>query len=422
MLGVQEKMSKLCTERLPDNLKTGLYANNCVCLSVFQSAKVFKRYSSVIPSSHILDEVQEVQPGTDRTDADSDRLNGIQTSSGEETQRSTLVFGRPSTTMAQKVQLRTQRTRQVSRPISMPLERLPTPAQISERNNRNTAATVDGGSAERDAAVTTETIQEAPELEKARQGGSSRVSTYYITPFMDTQTLQRRTWDRKYKHYDVTPRTAMIVANLPQAGSGAQSVKAPVPVNAVPPAVTTASVAPTTSSVSTIFPSNPYTVSLKSVWTKREVDTNDSDSSSTSPKLPLTLRAPRTLQPPPGTFYTPPVSVNSRARTLPSWTTTVTTITTTTTTATSSLPPSPSQAVPPSPGHSSPLPQTRLQTQDSIDSAIDPEVSTSTTLSPPQSPPPSSPDDLGPGETKPVYQRLRPRRLQELEHREAHFV
>uniref|UniRef100_A0A672YZA0 Rho GTPase-activating protein 29 n=1 Tax=Sphaeramia orbicularis TaxID=375764 RepID=A0A672YZA0_9TELE len=293
-----------------------------------------------------------------KTDADSDRLNGIQTSSGEETQRSTLVFGRPSTTMGQKVQLRTQRTRQVSRPISMPLERLPTPAQISERNNRNTAANVDTGPAERDTVA--ETIQEMPELEKARQGGSSRVSTYYITPFIDTQTLQRRAWDRKYKHYDVTPRTAMIVANLPQAGSGAQPVKASVPAT-VPP-VTTASVAPTTSSVSTIFPSNPYTVSLKSVWTKRELDTGNCEPSS-SPTLPLTLRAPRTLQPPPGTFYKPPVSVNSRARTLPSWTTTVTT-----------------------------------------------------------SPPPSSPDDLSPGETKPVYQRLRPRRLQELEHREAHFV
>uniref|UniRef100_A0A672YZ93 Rho GTPase-activating protein 29 n=1 Tax=Sphaeramia orbicularis TaxID=375764 RepID=A0A672YZ93_9TELE len=353
-------------------------------MDIKESAKIFKRYSSVIPSSHILDEVQEVQPGTDKTDktdADSDRLNGIQTSSGEETQRSTLVFGRPSTTMGQKVQLRTQRTRQVSRPISMPLERLPTPAQISERNNRNTAANVDTGPAERDTVA--ETIQEMPELEKARQGGSSRVSTYYITPFIDTQTLQRRAWDRKYKHYDVTPRTAMIVANLPQAGSGAQPVKA------------------------------------SSVWTKRELDTGNCEPSS-SPTLPLTLRAPRTLQPPPGTFYKPPVSVNSRARTLPSWTTTVTTVTTTTT-ATSFTPNSPNQAVTPSPGHMSP-PQTRLQTQDSTDSAIDPGVSNSATLSPPQSPPPSSPDDLSPGETKPVYQRLRPRRLQELEHREAHFV
>ncbi|XP_036940075.1 rho GTPase-activating protein 29-like isoform X1 [Acanthopagrus latus] len=403
-------------------------------MDIKEGAKVYKRYSSVIPSSHILDEVQEVQPGTDRTDRAEvsalDRLNGIQTSSGGEVQRSTLVFGRPSTTVipstttttavAPKVQLRTQRMRHVSRPISMPLERLPTPAQISERNNRNTAAFANTSS-EQD--PVSETIQEVPETDKARQSGSSRVSTYYITPFIDTQTMHRRTWDRKYKHYDVTPRTAMIVANLPSPSSGVQPVKATVPVT-VSPAVTTASAAPTTSSVSTIFSNNPYTVSVKPVWTsKRENDTDNSVSEfRSSPNLPLTLRAPRTLQPPPGTFYKPPTSINSRARTLPNWTTTITTFTTTTTTTSSSLSSTkPAEVATPSPGLASP-PQTRLQTQDSTDSAIDPGVSTSATLSPPQSPPPSSPEDLSPSETKPVYQRLRPRRLQELEHREAHFV
>ncbi|XP_041805339.1 rho GTPase-activating protein 29-like isoform X2 [Chelmon rostratus] len=390
-----------------------------------ESAKVYKRFSSVIPSPHILDEVQEVQPGTDRTEASAlDRLNGIQTSSGAEVQRSALVFGRPSTTItstttvAPKVQLRTQRTRHVSRPISMPLERLPAPAHVSERNNRN-AANVDTSSAEPD--PVSETIQEMPETEKARQSGSSRVSTYYITPFIDTQTMQRRTWDRKYKHYDVTPRTAMIVANLPSAGCGVQPVKATMPIT-VSPAVTTASAVPATSSVSTIFSNNPHTVPVKSVWSsKRENGTDNSVSEfRSSPNLPLMLRAPRTLQPPPGTFYKPPASINSRARTLPNWTTTVTTITTTTTTS-SLASTKPTEVVTPSPALTSP-PQTRLQTQDSTDSAIDPGVSTSAPLSPPQSPPPSSPEDLSPSETKPVYQRLRPRRLQELEHREAHFV
>ncbi|XP_062284934.1 rho GTPase-activating protein 29 [Scomber scombrus] len=394
-------------------------------MDIKESAKVFKRYSSVIPSSHILNEVQEVQPGIDRTDASaSDRLNGIQTSSQEEVQRSTLVFGRPSTTVPSttttvpsKVQLRNQRTRHVSRPISMPLERLPAPAQLSERNNRNAAANTDASSAERD--PVTETILEMPEPEKVRQSGSSRVSTYYITPFIDTQAMQRRTWDRKYKHYDVTPRTAKIVANLPPASSGVPSIKASIP------AATTSSLVHTTSSVSTIFPSNPCTVSVKPVWMyKRENDTDTSVSESrSSSNLPLTLRAPRTLQPPPGTFYKPPVSMNSRARTLPNWTTTVTTLTTTTTTTSSLNPTSPTRVITPPPALTSP-PQTLLQTQDSTDSAIDPgtSTSTSTSLSPPQSPPPSSPDDLSPSESKPVYQRLRPRRMQELEHREAHFV
>ncbi|XP_020485429.2 rho GTPase-activating protein 29-like isoform X1 [Labrus bergylta] len=396
-----------------------------------ENAKVYKRFSSVIPSSHILNEVQEVQPGADRMDGGTlDGLNGIQTSSAAEVQRSTLVFGRPSTTdppttttttVAPKVQLRTQRSRHVSRPISMPLERLPTPAQICERNNCNTAANAETSSAEQN--TVSETIQEIPELEKARQSGSSRVSTYYITPFIDTQTMQRRTWDRKYKHYDVTPRTAMIVANLPPASSGAQPVKATMPVS-VSSAVTTVSVVPTTSSVSTIFSNSPYTVTVKPVWTsKRENETDKSASgSSSSPHLPLTLRAPRTLQPPPGTFYKPPVSLNSRARTLPNWTTTITTITTTTSNASSLTPTNPAEGVTTPPTVTSSPHAPRLQRQDSTDSTTELKVSTSDTLSPPQSPPPSSPDDLSPGDNKPVYQRLRPRRLQELEHREAHFV
>ncbi|XP_047444537.1 rho GTPase-activating protein 29-like isoform X2 [Mugil cephalus] len=418
-------------------------------MDIKESAKVYKRYSSVIPSSHILDEMHEVQPGRNRTEVSAlDRLNGVQAPSEGEVQRSTLVFGRPSTTAAPaaapaaapnpapttgppKVQLRAQRTRHVSRPISMPLERLPNPAQILERNNRNTSDSTDGSSAGRD--PVTETIQEMPEPEKSR---SSRVSTYYITPFIDTQTMQRRTWDRKYKHYDVTPRTAMIMANLPSASSGVTPVKATMPV-AVGPTVSASAVS-AASTVSTVFSNNPYTMSVKPAWTsKRDNDSeNSATESNTSPKLPLTLRAPRTLQPPPGTFYKPPASVASRARTLPNWTTTVTTVTTTTSSS-SSLTPTPTTTTtssssslsltspPQAASSSSPLTSpnpAKLQAQDSIDSAIDPGVSTSSTLSPPQSPPPSSPDDLSPGETKPVYQRLRPRRLQELEHREAHFV
>lgn len=390
-----------------------------------QSSKAYKRYSSVTLSSCILNEVEEVQPGRDTSKVSAlDKLNGIQASSGGEVQRSTLVFGRPSTAftsttnVATKVQLRHPRTRHVSRPISMPLERLPTPAHISERNNQNAAASVDTSSAAELDRVT-ETIQEMPEPERVRQSGSSRVSTYYITPFIDTQTMQRKTWDRKYKHYDVTPRTAMIVANLPSSSSGVIPVKATVPVTVNSSVTTTSTV--TTSTMSTIFSNSPYTVPVKAIWaSKRENKSERSESESrSSSNLPLTLRAPRTLQPPPGTFYKPPGSFNSSARTLLNGTVAVNNSTTTTT---SSLTPTSSvQVASPPPIPTSP-PQTRLQSQDSTDSAIDPGVSTSSTLSPPQSPLPSSPDDLSPAETKPVYQRQRPWRLQELEHREAHFV
>uniref|UniRef100_A0AAZ3RUZ1 Rho GTPase-activating protein 29 n=1 Tax=Oncorhynchus tshawytscha TaxID=74940 RepID=A0AAZ3RUZ1_ONCTS len=176
-------------------------------------------------------------------------------------QRSTLVFGRPSLNLsssatAQKVQLRPQRARILSRPISMPLERLPlpTPSQVLDRNSRNNnaAITLD---------PTANTIVESAEPEKPRIGGGSRVSTYYI----DTQqAVQRRPWDRKYKHYDVTPRTAMIMANLPPAGTspGPKPGKQPTMPTQLSVSGTTSSALPSSSGFSTIFPSNPYTVLL----------------------------------------------------------------------------------------------------------------------------------------------------------------
>lgn len=389
---------------------------NHLLILFLQSAKVYKRYSSVIPSSHILGEVQEVKPGTDKTDVSSQH-NGVQTANVGDDQRTHLIHpnvtsNSTSTTTSNappKVHLRPKGPRQVYRPISMPLERLPTPAQINERNFRNGAAS-DTSTSERDSAA--ETIQEIPEMEKTRAGGSSRVSAYYITPFIDTQTMQRRTWDKKYKHYDVTPRTAMIVAN-----SAVQPIKATMPVP-LHPTLTADSVASTTTSLTTALSTSPQMAPMKLVWTsKRETNTDGSAcEASSSEYLPLTLRAPRTLHPPPGTFYRPPASLN-KTRTLTNWTTTVTTTTATTTTTSAALPITSSQVVNSSPTLTSP-PQTQLQTQDSTDSGF----LTSATLSPSQSPSSSSPNDLNPCETKPLYQRLRPRRMQELEHREAHFV
>lgn len=369
-----------------------------------QTAKVYKRYSSVIPSSHILDEVQEVQPGKDGIDGTSvtDGVNG-----GVEVRKSYLPLGQASggssNHAAPKVQLRTQRGRHTSRPISMPLERLPAPPQVSERANRLAAA----ASPELDSV--SEARQEVAETESGRPSISSRVSTYYITPFMDTQTLHRKTWDKKYRHYDVTPRTAMIMANLPPATSGVLPVMTSSPTLSPAPAHT----APTVrSSVSTMFSSNLCTTT-RAIQCPRAEDASDVISVSdtrTSTDLPLTLRQPRTLHPPPETFYKPPAPATSRARTLPSWTTTVTTVTTVTTTGAAAA--------------SSPPAGRLLPAQDSADSAIDPGASASpSSLSPPLTPSLSSPEDLCPGgEVKPVYQRLRPRRLQELEQREAHFV
>uniref|UniRef100_A0A671S2J9 Rho GTPase-activating protein 29 n=1 Tax=Sinocyclocheilus anshuiensis TaxID=1608454 RepID=A0A671S2J9_9TELE len=224
------------------------------------------------------------------------------------------------------VQLRPQRTKPVSRPISMPVERL-----LNERNSRNTEEREHSQAA----------IQETTEPDKP---STPRFTNYYRNPFIDTQTL-RRTWDRQYKHYDVTPKTAMIVANLPSSG-----VPKPSEINVVP-----------------------------------QSSASRKDFTSQSAGTPISFRAPRTLKPPPGTFYRPPsVSQIRPFDSLPTFTTVMSAV---------------SGA------------EEGLSENDSISPV---------TLSPPQSPS-SSAEELSPTDAKPLYQR-RSRRMQELEHREAHFV
>ncbi|XP_031665749.1 LOW QUALITY PROTEIN: rho GTPase-activating protein 29-like [Oncorhynchus kisutch] len=541
----------------PQEKEQRLSRHSTSLLDMKESAKVDKRHSSVIQSSQTLDDVREVK--TDRrelTASSSSSAAGSSSSAAGSSssaagsasvQRSTLVFGRPSLNLsssatAPKVQLRPQRARILSRPISMPLERLPlpTPSQVLDRNSRNN--TLD---------PTANTIVESAEPEKPRIGGGSRVSTYYI----DTQqAVQRRPWDRKYKHYDVTPRTAMIMANLPPAGTGPgpKPGKQPTMPTQLSVSGPTSSALPSSSSFSTIFPSNPYTVLLKAgqASTRDREETKDRPNSAaggggetrTSTNSPIKFRQPRILQPPPGTFYKPsgysgargwpslstsgttsltkmsPTSptvkatsqtsptVKASSQTSPTVKTfsptsptvktfsptsptvkafsptsptvktfsptsptvktfsptsptvktfsptsptvktfsptspTVKTFSPTSPTVTAPLPLSSSQSssmtfssspmvtttTTPSPTATYILQTSHLPThtlQDSVDSSVsvDPEVTTSADLSPRQSPPPSSP------EVVPLQQRLRPRprpgaRLQELEHREAHFV
>uniref|UniRef100_A0A8C1NR21 Rho GTPase-activating protein 29 n=1 Tax=Cyprinus carpio TaxID=7962 RepID=A0A8C1NR21_CYPCA len=161
-------------------------------------------------------------------------------------QKSTSVFSQPSAS-SRGVQLRPQRSKPVSRPISMPVERL-----LNERNSRNTE----------DREPSPAAIEETTEPEKP---STPRLTSYYRNPFNDTQTL-RRTWDRQYRHYDVTPRTAMIVANLPPSG-----VPKPSEINVVP-----------------------------------QSSANRKDGTSQSVGSPISFRVPRTLKPPPGMFYRPP--------------------------------------------------------------------------------------------------------------------
>uniref|UniRef100_A0A8C9VY80 Rho GTPase-activating protein 29 n=1 Tax=Scleropages formosus TaxID=113540 RepID=A0A8C9VY80_SCLFO len=283
-----------------------------------ESTKVYKRHTSVIPSNHLLDEVEGVQSSSEwkgitpasffvliATGSGPEGLNGLPAGS-KDAERLSPAPGTPhhGTT---KVQLRPLRTKMVSRPTSVPVERLLNAAKVSEANSRNSLES------ER-----SPPIQEVDESDKP----STRLGNYSRNNYSNTQTL-RRTWDKQYKHYSVTPRTAMIVANIApdhEAGDGGKLSSSMSP---------------------------QYTQGGMGSLKKDDVLSEHSPTTATS-------RAPRTLQPPPGTFYKP--SPSNRTR---------------------------------------PLTDTEVKTN------LEP-----TTQS----------------EAKPLYQRLRSRRLQELEHREAHFV
>uniref|UniRef100_A0A6Q2XXM1 Rho GTPase-activating protein 29 n=1 Tax=Esox lucius TaxID=8010 RepID=A0A6Q2XXM1_ESOLU len=276
-------------------------------VDIKESSKVYKRHSSVIPSTCLMDEVRE---GTS-TPEGSDFRRGF-------TDSSSLLPHHTAT----RVHLRHPRSKFVSRPISMPVERLPKAAfGVDERNARNTDVTRD------------QSIEEVLDDDKPK----SRAGNHYRSTFIDTGTL-RRTWDRQYKHYD---RSAKIMTNLPTIDKEAE-------------------------------------------------DSTDNFSKSHS-SVPTAFRPPRTLQPPPGTFYKPPSGSKLKG-----------------------------------------LGDAGLKScavaansvsvdEDTVEEDVEvPQQAAGNSLSLPQSPS-SSPEDLS-QEAKPVYQRLRPRRLQEFEHREAHFV
>uniref|UniRef100_A0A8D0CVI0 Rho GTPase-activating protein 29 n=1 Tax=Sander lucioperca TaxID=283035 RepID=A0A8D0CVI0_SANLU len=227
-----------------------------------------------------------------------------------------------------RVQLRHPRNKLSSRPASMPAERILNRGRVDENNTRNSTDQDDkkGGGCD-------QSIEEVDETENTKL----RAGTHYRSTFIDTQTL-RRTWDKQYKH-EVASRTVRIVASLPTESTAvdASNLSASVPVSS-----SSFSLETTGSTISTIFPNRPYTVAVRPNRTLRREDNVTQYSPVTT-----AFRAPRTLQPPPGTFYKPPSGSKVKD---------------------------------------------------------------------------SSPEVLGPSLAKPVYQRLRPRRLQEVEHREAHFV
>ncbi|KAM7370113.1 hypothetical protein PAMP_011393 [Pampus punctatissimus] len=356
-----------------------------------QSSKVYKRHSSIIPSSHLLAEVQETIPSLDRSDfepaddVDSEAFNGVSSSSVPEVLKpGERGLCRSQHITVTRVQLRHPRNKLSSRPFSMPAERIVNRGQVDENNSQNSTDEDD-----KKGSSCNQSIEEVDESEKTKL----RVGAHYRSTFIDTQTL-RRTWDKQYKH-DVTSRSVRIVSSLSTDSSAvdASNLSASLPVSS------TFSLETSGSTISTLYPHRPYTVAVRPSRTLRRED-------NVTKYNPVTtaFRAPRTLQPPPGTFYKPPPGNKTKALQNCSL-------------ANSAEEEDEEEEEEEEEEEDEEL---GIEIELSVDEPLEEDIEAEQ-VAMSQSPSPS-PEELGPNQAKPVYQRLRPRRLQEVEHREAHFV
>ncbi|XP_052658131.1 rho GTPase-activating protein 29 isoform X1 [Harpia harpyja] len=302
------------------------------------------------------------KPG-DAVSPASERDNDSFVSLGEDSCKINLFPAKPNRQIT-KVPLRVPRTKPASRPVSLPVDRILPPCVLNERNSRNAGA------------VSPEKLGRSPTIEEVSEVKAlPAVNTCSRFPCYDTQML-RKTWDKQYKQYDITARTAMIVTNVPQENRALESGTA---------GALSSSCSIGNNSANAILPSKPYSVSVRSGRTATEGNGPDAN--------PLAaFRAPRTLQPPPGTFYKPP-SNKSKQNEEGSF-------------AKACAPTSASSVL-----HQDNT--VKLARSSALPSG-DPEQNTNEQK--------TSSEDIHPTDLKPTYQRLRPKRIQELEHREAHFV
>ncbi|XP_064003385.1 rho GTPase-activating protein 29 isoform X3 [Pogoniulus pusillus] len=293
-----------------------------------------------------------VRPASERDDAS--------VSLGEDSCKIYLFPAKPNH-QVNKVLLRVPRTKPTPRPLSLPADPMIPPCVLNERNSRNAAA------------VSPEHLDRSPTIEEASEVKAlPAASTCHRLPCYDTQPL-RKAWDKQSK---MTARTVMIMTNVPQESQALETTAA---------AVLASSSSTGNSSANVTLPSKPYSLSVRSGETATEGNGTDANP-------PAAFRAPRTLQPPPGTFYKPPSNKTKQneecsfAKTCAP-------------TSTSSVP------------HQD---NTVKLAKSSTLPSDDPEQNANE-----QKP---SLEESQPTDLRPTYQRLRPKRIQELEHREAHFV
>ncbi|MEQ2170669.1 hypothetical protein GOODEAATRI_002673, partial [Goodea atripinnis] len=277
-----------------------------------------------------------------------------------------------------RVQLRHPRNKLSARPLSMPAEQVLGRGTVDENNTRNSAnwENKKGGNCN-------QSIEEVDETENSKL----RAGAHYRSTFIDTQTL-RRTWDKQYK-YDVASRAARLPASSHSESSSLDSSGLSTSV----PSVLNLGTAGST--ISTICPNRPYTVAVRPSRTlKRE------DNVSKNSTIPTVFRAPRTLQPPPGTFYKPPSG--SKAKGLQNC----------------KLANS-AEEEDDDDEEEDDEEEEEDDEEEEEELGIEIEVSVDEPLEEVDQAamshsPSSSPEEMGQNQAKPVYQRLRPRRLQEV--------
>ncbi len=309
-------------------------------------------------------------------------INKLLSSSVPEMQNSPGLSRRNHVT---RVQLRTPRPKLTSRPISMPAERLLNLAKVDECNVKNAVEQDENNGRD-------PIIEEVSEEEKPK----SRAGNHYRKSYIDTQTL-RRTWDKQYKHHDITPKTFVSGAD-----SGTNDT------NVHTNSLTCSSFSEHTKSPNPLLSYRPYTIAVRPGRTLRR----EGNVSEYSP-VPTAFRPPRTLQPPPGTFYKPP---GSRTKSL-----TEAELKTIRATANSTEEEEEDDEDDEEEGFGVEVSVDEPEPDLDPEPSPEPDDHNTDPLPLPQSPS-SSQEELGQNETKPVYQRLRSRRMLDLEHREAHFV
>ncbi|KAM3669005.1 rho GTPase-activating protein 29 isoform 4-T4 [Ammospiza maritima maritima] len=306
-------------------------------------------------------EAADISVSGDVASPASEKDNDPFISLGEDPCQVNLVAVKPNRQMG-KVPLRAPRTKAASRPVSLPVDRILPPCVLNERNSRNAGA------------ISSEKLGRSPTIEEVSEVKAvPAVDTCCRLPCYDSQML-RKTWDKQYKQYDITARTAMIVTNAPQEIRALESGTA---------GALSSSSSLGNNPAKAILPNKPYSV-VGSGRTAAEENGPDVN--------PLAaFRPPRTLQPPPGTFYKPPSNKSKENGDGSS-----------------------AKACAPT-GASSVLPQdntVKLARSSALLSGDEQNTNEQK----------SSSEDSHSTDLKPAYHRLRPKRIQELEHREAHFV